>query len=116
MLLIPPGMTLMRFMQSGLHRPERIRAYLTWVESLPCSICAQAPPSVAHHLVGMGLKGVGGKVSDLLTMPLCAACHTWALDSIHELGHEQWEKRRGPQAQFVMLTLYQALIEGVLRG
>jgi hypothetical protein len=115
MLILPNGMTMLQYLQSGLHKPERIDKYRKWVQSLPCSVCARDPAGCAHHLIGWGLNAVGGKSSDLLTMPLCDLCHTFNPEALHHLGHVEWEWRHGPQSLFVMTTLYRALVEGVLK-
>jgi len=46
--------------------------HLTWIRSLPCSVCGRTPCGVAHHRTGAG-KGL--KADDSQTLPLCDACH-----------------------------------------
>ena len=55
--------------------PARDPDYLERVRKLPCVSCGYPPPSVAHHVSGMA-RGVGQKISDYDTIPLCQnPCH-----------------------------------------
>jgi hypothetical protein len=49
-------------------------SYLQFVRVQPCCACGRSAPSEAHHW-GPGHKGVGTKVSDYRTVPLCLRCH-----------------------------------------
>lgn len=50
-------------------------AYLDFVRTLPCCACGYSRElSHPHHAIGR-MKGMGAKVHDRLTMPLCWACH-----------------------------------------
>lgn len=51
-------------------RPVRSESYRRWVASLPCIACGIEGYSQAAH-ANQG-KGLGMKVSDLRTFPLCA--------------------------------------------
>lgn len=87
-------------------KPVRNKQYLAFVRGLPCSMCKLPDHSVAHHIIGVGEGGMGTKACDLLTMPLCAACH-------HEIHHHprywpnQWE--------YVARTLQKAVKEGLIK-
>lgn len=48
--------------------------YLAFVRTLPCAHCMH-PEAEPHHIIGMGLGGMGTKASDIHTMPLCRPCH-----------------------------------------
>lgn len=47
-------------------------AYLSWIGSLPCSICDSKPPNHAHHSTGAGM---GTKSHDREAMPMCWRHH-----------------------------------------
>ena len=52
----------------------RCKEHLRFVASLPCLICGRTP-SHAHHLRHAQPRGLGLKVSDEFTVPLCATHH-----------------------------------------
>jgi hypothetical protein len=70
---------------------KRIRSkeHLRFVASQPCVICGRTPAH-AHHLRYAQPRGLGLKVSDEFTVPLCAIHHT----ENHATGDERkwWEK------------------------
>ena len=72
--------------------PKRIRCkeHLRFVASHPCSICGRSP-SHAHHVRYAQSRGLGLKVSDEFTVPLCATHH----HQIHTTGKERewWQER-----------------------
>ncbi len=80
-------------------KPVRSKQYLQWVASLPCSICDN-PQTVAHHLIGVGQGCMGGKSSDLMTMPLCVKHH----QGLHHYG-----KHKDLQYEFIAKTLATAI-------
>lgn len=53
----------------------RSKKYLDFIRSKPCLMCGHYAPSMAHH-EGFGSKGMGMKVSDAQTIPLCPVCHS----------------------------------------
>ena len=59
-----------------ISEPKRIRSkeHLRFVAQQPCLICGRLP-SHAHHIRFAQSKGVGLKVSDEFTVPLCAIHH-----------------------------------------
>ena len=58
-------------------RPRlRDRGYLAFVRSLACCSCGASGPSDPHHWSATVRRGVGQKLDDLLTVPLCRLCHT----------------------------------------
>ena len=68
------------------NKPWRNKAYLEFVRSLPCCYTGQTENVQAHHLIGCGMGGtIGGKQSDIFTIPLTAEKHAlfhsnpWAL-------------------------------------
>jgi len=71
--------------------PKRIRskAHLRFVARQPCLICGRAP-SHAHHVRYAQSRGLGLKVSDEFTVPLCAIHHS----ENHATGNERqwWEQ------------------------
>jgi hypothetical protein len=72
--------------------PRRIRSkeHLRFVASQPCMICGRSP-SYAHHIRYAQSRGLGLKVSDEFTVPLCATHH----HHVHTTGKEQewWQER-----------------------
>jgi DNA recombination protein Rad52 len=76
--------------QLALAEPKRLRdkAHLKFVASQPCLICGRQP-SDPHHLRFAQPRGIGLKVSDEFTVPLCRGHHR----QLHQAGNEVtwWE-------------------------
>ncbi|HEY0218250.1 MAG TPA: Rad52/Rad22 family DNA repair protein, partial [Afipia sp.] len=72
----------------------RDRAHLAFVATQPCLICGRQPTQ-AHHLRFAQRHGLGHKVSDEFTVPLCVTHH----DQLHRHGDEQafWTSHGVPQ-------------------
>jgi hypothetical protein len=72
--------------------PKRIRCkeHLRFVATQPCLICGRSP-SHAHHVRYAQSKGLGLKVSDEFTVPLCVIHHS----ENHTTGDERrwWQER-----------------------
>ena len=70
--------------------PKRLRdkAHLKFVASQPCLVCGRQP-SDPHHLRFAQPRGLGMKVSDEFTVPLCRGHHR----ELHQTGNETgwWE-------------------------
>src|SRR4029450_736243 len=79
--------------KSVLTQPRRIRSkeHLRYVASQPCAVCGRAP-SHAHHVRYAQPRGLGLKVSDEFTVPLCATHH----HHLHETTQERewWLERK----------------------
>jgi len=75
-----------------ISEPKRIRCkeHLRFVASQPCVVCGRFP-SHAHHIRHAQSRGLGLKVSDEFTVPLCATHH----HHVHTMGKEQewWQER-----------------------
>ena len=73
--------------------PRRIRCkeHLRYVASQPCAICGRTP-SHAHHVRYAQPRGLGLKVSDEFTVPLCATHHHNLHDTTQE--REWWQERK----------------------
>ncbi|WP_426434884.1 ERF family protein [Bradyrhizobium genosp. P] len=75
-----------------ISEPRRFRdkAHLKFVGSQPCLVCGRNPAD-AHHLRFTQSRGMGLKVSDEFTVPLCRAHHR----DNHNYGDEiaWWERR-----------------------
>lgn len=69
----------------------RSKEHLKYVAEQPCVICGRQP-SHAHHVRFAQPKGVGLKVSDEFTVPLCAIHH----HENHAVGNERqwWQDRK----------------------
>jgi DNA recombination protein Rad52 len=76
--------------QLAFAEPKRLRdkAHLKFVASQPCLICGRQP-SDPHHLRFAQPRGIGLKVSDEFTVPLCRGHHR----QLHQAGNEVtwWE-------------------------
>jgi len=69
----------------------RDRDHLAFVASQPCLVCGRRPAQ-AHHLRFAQPRGMGLKVSDEFTLPLCNTHH----DAVHRTGDERaWWARHG---------------------
>jgi DNA recombination protein Rad52 len=75
----------------GESKRLRSKEHLRYVARQPCLICGRAP-SHAHHIRYAQPKGLGLKVSDEFTVPLCAIHHT----ENHATGYEKswWEQHK----------------------
>lgn len=78
-------------LRAGFKDPARMKA----IHEICCSLCylkgwKQTTPTEAHHLHG---KGMGKKVSDLLSMSLCRSCHTSGEFAFHKIGRIAWEEK-----------------------
>lgn len=57
-------------------RPRHLdRGYLAFVRGHACCCCNAPGPSDPHHWSATIRRGVGQKLDDLLTVPLCRRCH-----------------------------------------
>ena len=96
----------------ALSEPKRFRSkeHLRFVARQPCLICGRSP-SQAHHIRYAQSRGLGLKVSDEFTVPLCAIHHTenhatgderqwWQEHKIDPLliAEELWQKNRAVTA------------------
>jgi hypothetical protein len=76
--------------QLAIAEPKRLRdkAHLKFVASQPCLICGRQP-SDPHYLRFAQPRGIGLKVSDEFTVPLCRGHHR----QLHQAGNEVtwWE-------------------------
>src|SRR5262245_32330407 len=72
-------------------RRVRSKEHLRFVAQQPCLICGRTP-SQAHHIRYAQTRGLGIKVSDEFTMPLCAIHHT----ENHATGDERrwWQEHK----------------------
>ena len=77
----------------AIGQPRRIRCkeHLRYVASQPCAICGRQP-SHAHHVRYAQPRGLGLKVSDEFTVPLCAGHHGDLHTTTKEL--EWWQERK----------------------
>ena len=77
----------------AISEPKRIRCkeHLRYVASQPCVICGRLP-SHAHHVRYAQRRGLGIKVSDEFTVPLCATHHQQLHNTTKE--REWWQERK----------------------
>ena len=75
-----------------ISEPKRFRCkeHLSFVAEQPCLVCGRSP-SHAHHIRYAQPRGLGLKVSDEFTVPLCAIHHS----ENHTTGNERrwWQER-----------------------
>lgn len=84
------------------------KRYLAWVKSLHCICCGQ-PADDAHHVVGLGMSGMGMKAPDYATFPLCRGHHS----ELHQ-DPVKWRSTWGSQAEWALRTLGIAIERGLL--
>jgi len=81
----------------------RCKEHLRCVATQPCVICGRQP-SHAHHLRHAQPRGVGLKVSDEFTVPLCAIHH----NEVHRVGKEEtWWRERNIEPLAIARKLWQ---------
>lgn len=68
----------------------RCKEHLRYVASHPCTICGRSPTH-AHHVRHAQPRGLGLKVSDEFTVPLCATHHQQVHTTTKE--REWWQER-----------------------
>ena len=112
-MIIPPGMSWWQALQAGYVEPKNSDGYLSWLHELPCVVSGSRDITV-HHVVGHGLKPLGGKTSDFLAIPLARTLHQDSAEALHVMGHKAWEARYGSQLEFSLRSLLQAIHEGRL--
>lgn len=60
----------------------RSKTYLAYVRTHDCCSCSATGPSEAHHFM-RGSGGLGMKVDDTYTVPLCRRCHAcWHTEGV----------------------------------
>jgi hypothetical protein len=83
-------------------RRRRDKSHLRFVAKQPCLICERLPCD-AHHLRFAQARGLGLKVSDEFTVPLCRGHHR----EVHRVGNEaQWWQDAGIDALAIAHKLW----------
>jgi hypothetical protein len=83
-------------------RRRRDKSHLRFVARQPCLICDRLPCD-AHHLRFAQMRGLGLKVSDEFTVPLCRGHHR----EVHRIGKEaQWWESAGIDALAIAHKLW----------
>jgi hypothetical protein len=91
----------------GAVRRHRDKDHLRFVAAQPCLLCQHAP-SDPHHLRFAQPKGLGMKVSDEFTVPLCREHHR----QLHHSGNENaWWHDMGIEPLEIAKTLWQTTQE-----
>jgi ERF superfamily len=86
----------------GEARRLRNKAHLKFVASQPCLVCGRSPAD-AHHLRFTQPRGLGLKVSDEFTVPLCRIHHR----DVHNFADEvAWWQRRAIDPLAASRTLW----------
>ena len=75
----------------GEPKRHRCKEHLKFVAQQPCLVCGRSP-SHAHHVRYAQPRGLGLKVSDEFTVPVCATHH----HQLHQTGNERtwWEEKK----------------------
>jgi hypothetical protein len=97
-----------------ISEPKRIRSkeHLRFVAQQPCLICGRSP-SHAHHIRFAQSRGLGLKVSDEFTIPLCAIHH----QQNHATGNERlWWQEHKIDPLAVATRLWRKRTEQVVPG
>lgn len=83
----------------------RSAAFLGFVRRLNCLVCQTPPPCHAHHITYAEPSGMGRKVGDNWTVPLCGICH----DRLHNdpLGEKLFWADEGIEPKEVAMKNYQ---------
>lgn len=111
-----PGRTFRQEVMAGLIAPAEDPKYIAWLHTRRCVVSGERGARVtAHHLVGHGVKPIGGKVSDYLAFPLRFDLHVEGPTALHRIGHKAWEREYGSQLEHVAWTLLEAIHDGVLQ-
>jgi hypothetical protein len=83
-------------------RRLRDKRHRQFVAAQPCAVCGRQP-SDAHHLRFAQPRGLGTKVSDEFTVPLCRAHHS----ELHRAGKEmEWWKQFGVNSMGIAYKLW----------
>lgn len=95
-----------------MKRPGDSAAYLVLIRRLPSCVSGAAAPSVPHHLLCAGGRGVGMKAEDRWAVPLTWAEHTHSVDCVHSVGAKaefEWFVQRGvPDVRALATALWEA--------
>jgi hypothetical protein len=76
-------------------REKEAPGHLTKVRKLPCCVCGEPAPSHAHHLKSAAPRGVGQKVPNRWTVPLCHECHIYGIEKVGSTKEASWFRERG---------------------
>jgi hypothetical protein len=81
---------------------ERDRDHLRFVAAQPCLVCGRTP-SDPHHIKFAEQRGMGRKVSDRFTVPICRLHHR----ELHRRGNERsWWQNQGIDPLPIAATLW----------
>ena len=76
-------------------REKEAPGYLAKIRKLPCCICNEPAPSHAHHLKSAEQRGMGQKVANRWTLPLCHECHLHGVEKVGSRQEPAWFRERG---------------------
>lgn len=81
--------------------------YLAKIRKLPCCVCDEPAPSHAHHLKCFDPnRGMGTKVPNRWTVPLCIECHIHGVEKIGSRQEAAWFRDRGILCLDLAAALY----------
>lgn len=89
----------------------RSEAWRRAVASLPCVSCMREGETQAAHANHLG-KGMGLKVSDAWTVPLCVACHA----EFDQGKSYTKQSRRDMMDRWLILTIDRLASEGLVKA
>ena len=95
----------------SLFKKKKLRspAHLANVRKQSCLVCGSPPPNHAHHIQFSEHRGIGQKVGDQWTVPLCGLCHHklhttkegerlyWVFEGVDamQVAKDLWRKTNG---------------------
>jgi len=85
----------------------RTRKYFDWLAARDCLRCGAEPVEVAHVRAFRSPKtdlllARREGINTLAAVPLCAACHRTAVDSIHAVGEHAFERSIGKGEGYIV--------------
>ena len=87
-----------------MKKPYRSQDYLDYIRQQVCVFCSHGPPSEPHHISWVDGGTMGGKPSDLFTIPVCRVCHD---------GFHRWAKEFKFDREFVLREMVKLLAKWV---
>jgi len=89
-------------------KPQTYRnsKYMRFIKTLPCSVCGRMP-SDPHHVKGKGEGGMGLKVSDIRSIPLCRLHHQEGDNS----GWQTFQRKYGIDFNVIRLQCLERYVE-----
>ena len=85
--------------------PLRDKKYLRWIAGLPCCICGGASQAAHVKFLQPNVRGIGQKVGDDCTLPLCPPHHLIQEDHQGNVTGRVWFRDQNVNAEYLTLAL-----------